>query len=169
MASGATPIQAMNIDAYIKFDGIDGESTDVDHKGEIEVLSWNWGLTAPAAPMASGAASGKPTARELHLTHMYDKASPLLAKAAAQGKRIKTAVLTAHSSGNGQKDFFKITLKDVFITSLSISAGGSAGEMTEELSLAFSEITLGYKPQLPTGALGPEVTMGWNLKTSIVT
>jgi type VI secretion system (T6SS) effector Hcp len=31
----------MAIDIHIKFDGIDGESTDRDHKGEIEVLSWN--------------------------------------------------------------------------------------------------------------------------------
>ena len=36
----------MPIDTHIKFDGIDGESTDRDHKGEIEVLSWSWGISA---------------------------------------------------------------------------------------------------------------------------
>ena len=34
----------MAIDTHIKFDGVEGESTHKDHKGEIEVLSWSWGV-----------------------------------------------------------------------------------------------------------------------------
>ena len=31
------------IDAFLKLDKINGESTDSKHKDEIEILSWNWG------------------------------------------------------------------------------------------------------------------------------
>lgn len=145
------------IDTCITFDGIDGESTQVDHQGEIELLSWRWGLGAPAGTTAgtggAGAATGKARARERHGTHTCDKASPLLAKTAAQSKRIKTAVLSARANGDGQKDFLKITLKDVLITSVRISAGHDSA-VVEGLSLAFSAITIGHKPQQPTGALG---------------
>ncbi len=33
----------MAIDTHIKFDGVEGESSHKDHKGEIEVLSWSVG------------------------------------------------------------------------------------------------------------------------------
>ena len=29
---------------FLKIDGIAGESTDVAHKDEIDVLSWSWGV-----------------------------------------------------------------------------------------------------------------------------
>jgi len=42
----------MAIDTHIKFDGVEGESTHTDHKGEIELLSWSWGVSN--ASMGSG-------------------------------------------------------------------------------------------------------------------
>ena len=38
----------MAIDTHIKFDGVEGESTHVNHKGEIEVLSWSWSVANDA-------------------------------------------------------------------------------------------------------------------------
>ena len=35
----------MAIDTHIKFDGVEGESTHVDHKGEVRILSWTWGVS----------------------------------------------------------------------------------------------------------------------------
>lgn len=157
------------MDTYIKFDGIDGESTQVDHKGEINVLAWAWGLTATASPVGGGAGAGKSTPRELTFRHACDKASPLLAKSAAQGKRVKTAVLTVRKSGEGQKDFLRVTLKEVFITSVSISGSTGPEGPVEDISLAFSEVGFGYKPQDDKGALGPEVAFTWNTKTAIIT
>jgi type VI secretion system secreted protein Hcp len=31
------------VDYFLKIDGIEGESLDEKHKGEIDVLSWSWG------------------------------------------------------------------------------------------------------------------------------
>jgi len=158
----------MAIDTHIKFAGIEGESTHVDHKGEIAVLSWSWGLSSTAGSgSGGGSGSGRATPREFNFSHFYDKASPVLGKFAASGKHLPTAVLTARKSGEGQKDFLKVTMKEVFIT--SVTAGGSDGGLQESIALTYGDIEFSYKPQDSKGGLGAEVKFDWNVKTGQVT
>lgn len=158
----------MAIDTHIKFAGIEGESTHVDHKGEIAVLSWSWGLSSTAGSgSGGGSGSGRATPREFNFTHLYDKASPALGKIAASGKHLPTAVLTARKSGEGQKDFLKVTMKEVFIT--SVTAGGSDAGLQESIALTYGDIAFSYKPQDSKGGLGGEVKFDWNVKTGQVT
>ena len=50
----------MAVDAFLKLDGIDGESQDKEHKGEIDILSWSWGGASTASfNLGGGGASGK--------------------------------------------------------------------------------------------------------------
>ena len=159
----------MAIDTHIKFDGIDGESTHKDHKGEIDVLSWSWGLTHPSnLSTGSGAGVSKAVPGEFLIVHTYDKASPVLAKAAASGKHIKTAVLMARKSGEGQKDFLKVTMKEVFISSVRASASDEGG-IAEEVAMSYASIDFSYAPSTSKGALGTPVTFDWNIKTGQVT
>ena len=44
----------MAFDAFIKLDGIAGESTDSKHKGEIEVLSFSWNIKQPITISSDG-------------------------------------------------------------------------------------------------------------------
>lgn len=151
----------MAMDFHIKFDGIDGESTHVDHKGEIDLLSWNWGLTStPAGP---GSGVSKPQAGALHIVHMYDKASPQLAKQAALGKYIKQAWLTARKAGEKQKDFFKVTMKEILVTSVQV-AGASESGMVEEVALSYGYIDFSYSPMDAKGKPGTPVGMTWDVK-----
>jgi type VI secretion system secreted protein Hcp len=157
----------MAIDTHIKFDGVEGESTQKDHKGEIEVLSWSWNVSRPpAAPGGGGTAKAQPG--DLVFMHTYDKASPILAKKCAQGTHFPTVALTARKSGEGQKDFFKVTMKEVFITSVAPS-GGAGGDIIESVSMSYTHIDFSYKPQTAAGGLGGEVKFGWNVKTSKIT
>ena len=159
----------MAIDTYIKFDGVEGESTHQDHKGEIEVLSWSWGVSnSSGGAHGGGSGKGKAQPQDFHFTHHYDKASPVLAKKCAQGVHFPTVVITARKSGEGQKDFWKVTMKEVFITSVTNSAS-SGGDMTESVSFTYGEIETSYKAQDAKGALGGEVKFGWNVKTTKVT
>jgi len=114
----------MSSDATIKFDGVDGES--LKPKGEIEVLSWNWGVSQPSGSGAGGGSGkGKAVPSDFHFTHLYDKASPVLANHCAAGKHFKDVKLTARKAGEGQQDFLVVTMKEVFIT--SVMPGGSSG------------------------------------------
>ncbi len=157
----------MAIDTHIKFDGIDGESAHKDHKGEVAVLSWSWGLTS-ATGAATGAGAGKRKAvpQEMRIVHRYDKASPMLAKQAVVGKHVPSAVLTARKAGEGQKDFLKVTMKEVFITSVQASEGGE-GPM-EEVAMSYGTIDFEYRPQTDKGSLGSPVQFGWNIKAGKV-
>jgi type VI secretion system secreted protein Hcp len=47
-------------DCFLQISGIPGESQDDRHKDWIDVLSWLWGETHPAAPAAgAGGGAGK--------------------------------------------------------------------------------------------------------------
>ncbi|MDE2613581.1 MAG: type VI secretion system tube protein Hcp [Burkholderiales bacterium] len=157
----------MAIDTHIKFDGVEGESTHQDHKGEIEVLSWTWGVSNVGQSAGGGSGKGKASGGDLHITHLYDKASPVLAKKCVQGVHFPTVVLTSRKSGEGQKDFLKITMKEVFVTTVS-PAGGSGGDIHESVSMSYGSIEFAYKPQDTKGTLGGEVKFSWDTKTTKV-
>ena len=158
----------MATDVHIRFDGVDGESTDRDHKGEVRVLTWGWGVAQAASPAGAGSGTGKATPADLVFTHDYDKASPLLARRCAQGKHFPTVVLSARKAGEGQKDFLKVTMKEVFITSIQV-VGQGEGDLQESVSLRYGTIEFGYKPQDARGGLGTEVKFNWDLKSGKVT
>lgn len=155
----------MAIDTHIKFDGVEGESTHKDHKGEIEILSWSWGVNNASATAGGGSGKGKGEPGQLNFMHLYDKASPVLAKKCAQGVHFPTATITARKAGEGQKDFLKITMKEVFITAVHPS-GSSGGDIAESVSMSYGDIEFAYKPQDDKGGLGGEVKFGWNAKTT---
>jgi type VI secretion system secreted protein Hcp len=158
----------MAIDVHIRFDGVEGESTDRDHKDEVRVLTWGWGVAQAAAAAGAGSGTGKATPADLVFTHDYDKASPLLAKRCAQGKHFPTVVLSARKAGEGQKDFLKVTMKEVFITSIQVVGQGEGG-LQESVSLRYGTIEFGYKPVDARGGLGTEVKFNWDLKTGKIT
>ncbi len=155
----------MTTDTHIKFDGVEGESTHKDHKGEIEVMSWSWNVTNSNLGAGGGSGKGKANPGDFVFTHLYDKASPVLAKQSASGKHFPTVTLTARKSGEGQKDFLKVTMKEVFITSVSPS-GGHGGDIVENVTMSYKDIEFAYKPQDDKGGLGGEVKFGWNNQTT---
>lgn len=156
-----------DIDTHIKFDGVEGEATHKDHKGEIEVLSWNWHVSNANTGGLSGGGSGKgkATPGELSFVHGYDKASPVLAKNCANGKHFPTVTLTARKAGEGQKDFLKVTMKEVFITNCA-PAGSAGGDIVESVGMSYKDIEFEYKPQDDKGGLGGAVKFGWNVATT---
>ena len=80
----------------------------------------------------------------------------------ATGKAIPTAVLTARKAGESGRDFYSITLSEVWIASLTQEA--SDGAVVESVSLSFSKIAISYTPQNPNGSLGQPVTATFDIK-----
>jgi type VI secretion system secreted protein Hcp len=155
------------MDHYIKFDGVEGESLTKDHKGEIEVLSWSWGLSSTTQPATGGGGgAGKATPQQFTFTHIYDKASPALASLAAAGRHVKQAWLTSRRAGQAQKDFLKVTMADVVIT--GVHQNGDAEGITELVSASARHITFEYRQTNAKGALGPAVTFDWDIVKNIV-
>jgi|SRR5579864_6396227 len=154
-------------DAFLKIDGIEGESTDSKHKGEIQLLSFSWSEhQTGTAPHGGGLGAGKVSMQDIHITKVIDKATPKLMEACASGEHIKKAVLVCRKAGKDQQEFLKITFSDVLVSSYQMTGGaGSSNTLpVDQFSLSFSKIEKEYKEQKPDGTLGGQVRGGWNLK-----
>jgi type VI secretion system secreted protein Hcp len=102
--------------AYIKFDGVDGESTSVDHKDWIIIESMSWGADAVRS---SGGGAGKVSFKDFTITHRIDKASPKLFLACATGQHIPKVTLSVTRMVNEKEvEYYRIILTDVLITSM---------------------------------------------------
>jgi type VI secretion system secreted protein Hcp len=158
----------MAADIFLKLGDIKGESPDDKHKGEIEVLSWSWGVSN-ASTMASGGGGGegKSSFQDLSIMHKYDTASPILMQYCADGTHMKEATLTQRKAGKGQQEYLVVKLNDVFITSVASSGQGS-DHPTESVTLAFAKYSVEYKAQKPDGSLDAAVKTGYDLKANKV-
>src|SRR6476646_4579406 len=107
------------VDYFLKFDGIKGESTDAKHKDEIDIEAWSWGETNAAGPASGGGGggAGKVSMQDFHFVMRMNRASVSLMKACATGEHIKEATLTARKAGKGQAEFLVIKMNDVLISS----------------------------------------------------
>ena len=77
--------------AWIRLSGIEGEATKRGHERWIQVLGFSWGVAAGQAS-ARGAAA-RPTFQQLTIEKYFDRSSPHLAAASAEGKVIAEAEL----------------------------------------------------------------------------
>ena len=156
------------VDYFLKIDGVDGESTDDKHKGEIELESFSFGASnAGSFSSGGGGGSGKVAMQDFHFVKKIDKSSPKLFVACATGEHLKTITLTCRKAGKDQQEFLKIVLTDSMVT--SYQDGGSAGAdivPMDQISVGFSKIELKYKEQKPDGSLGGEIVGGWDVKTN---
>jgi type VI secretion system secreted protein Hcp len=127
---------------------IKGESQDDAHKGEIDVLSWSWGMHARPS-LGGGAAAGKAAVHELKVIKKIDSASTALMSALRSNELIVKALLTVRKSGTKPLEFLKITIEQGRVTSITLEAGdpgGSAG-LLEHVNFSFNKISVEYVPQ----------------------
>lgn len=155
-------------DAYLKIEGIEGESADHKHKGEISLESFSWSEhQTGTSSHGGGMGAGKVAMQDLHFTKKVDKSSPKLILACADGEHIKKATLTCRKAGKDQQEFMKWTLTDVLVSSYSLG-GSTAGDHIpmEQVSMNFSKIEMEYKEQKSDGTLGGTVKAGWDVKAN---
>ena len=152
-------------DYFLKIDGIDGESTDAKHKGEIDLESWSWGESQSGSHAAGGGGgAGKVSMQDFHGVMKVGKASPKMMLACATGEHLKKAVLTCRKAGGNQQEYMTVTMSDLLVS--SYQTGGSQGDLVpvDQISLNFSKIEVEYKPQDQKGAVGSPVKVGYDLK-----
>lgn len=152
----------MATSATIKIGSIAGESVGVGsktpkpHAGEINVLSWNWGLAQSASGHSgtTGAGSGKADVKDLTITKLVDCASPTLIAECFKGGNQKVAILNVFKVTGGDEPllFVKITLGDakagnVFISSVHTGDPLPGDQYSETVTLNFSQVKFEYTAQ----------------------
>lgn len=157
------------VDFYLRMDGIEGESTDAKHKGEIDVLAWSWGLSNTGmASSGSGVPAGLPTIQDLQFTARLSKASPRLFHACARGQHIAQARLSAVRAGNKPAEFLTLTLSEVRVSSYQ-TGGSEDAEVVpvDQVSLSFAGLQMEYRAQKADGSFDTPVVAGWDLVSAL--
>lgn len=158
----------MAFDAFLKIDGIPGESADDKHKDWIEVLSYSWGVTQTASASAStsgGAAHQRADFQDFSISKTLDKASPKLALACADGTHVKQVVLELCRAGGNKVKYMEYKMENCIVSSVSVGGGGGGGEPTEAVTFNYGKIEWTYTQQKRTdGSGGGQVAAGWDLQ-----
>jgi type VI secretion system secreted protein Hcp len=155
----------MAVDYFLKIDGIDGESQDDKHKGEIDVLSFSWGATQMGTSSGGGGGgAGKVSMQDFNFVMGANKASPKLMIACATGEHLKNAILTCRKAGGEQQEYLKVTMNDLLVSSFQTGGANGDGGPMDQFALNFSKIEWEYKPQKPDGSLDSPVKAGYDLK-----
>ena len=152
---------------FIKFDGVDGEAQDKDHKGWSDVLSFSWGLhKAGAGATGQTRRRGVATVEDVVCTKEYDKSSPKLSESVCSGKVFpKVEIHNTATYGENRATFLKYELKNVLVTSHNVSAaGGGDAVPTETMSLNFEEVKQTYVEYDAKGGKKGNVEMTWKVE-----
>jgi type VI secretion system secreted protein Hcp len=158
--SGSDQGGGPSADIFLKLDGISGESTDEDHKGEIDVEAFTFNTKR---------ASGKVRFSPLRVIKVYDASSPKLMQAAASGRHIRSGTLTFRRSGdqNGV-EFLTYKLSDLTVTAYQ-EGGANAddrtlGSLEDEVGLSPAKVQVTEKTVDASGKSGPVVSTSFDIK-----
>jgi type VI secretion system secreted protein Hcp len=138
-------------DMYMKIDGIPGESTDGKHEEWIEVLSSNWGVLGPGAPVGGGTLT-EAEAKEFVVTKWMDKASPLLYLACCKGEHYPLVTLNLVEPTGERGRYMQFKMEDAMIVSVTGSEIGSSSPTSpagserpyEDISFNYGKIEWTY-------------------------
>jgi type VI secretion system secreted protein Hcp len=156
-------------DAFLKLDGIKGESADAKHKGEIDISSFSWGASQTGvSATGGGGGAGKIHFQDIHFVKKTDAASPLLMLNCANGTHIKEGNFVVRKAGGTQLEYLKIKLTDILVSSF-VEHGLTTGKEipSESISLNFAKVEYSYQPQGADGkAQGGPILAGWDVKAN---
>ena len=124
---------------FVKVDGIDGESLQKGHEGEIEAFNFSetFRLSLPSGGGGGGGSAGKFTPGPVVFSKLQGKASIGLLRACAKGQHIPQVTITAfRRTGDGKSSaYYKITLKEVFVSAINEKTGGDS--IVDEIQLVY--------------------------------
>lgn len=154
----------MAFDAFIKIDGISGESLDDQHKDWIEITGYNFGVQQSISATASssgGATSGRTTLSKFSFTKHLDRSSCKLIESSCAGTHFKTVTLALHRAGGEKLKYLEIILEEVIISDYSHSA--HEGLPIEVVQLDYGRIKTIYTLQSRIDGSGAgNVAGGWD-------
>jgi type VI secretion system secreted protein Hcp len=164
VATGAVAPADAVAEIFLKLQGVDGESTDDKHKGEIEILSYSQAFKSTlAAPGGGGGGTGKASCGAVTVVKEIDRSSPVLISSVVAGKHIGKATITFRTvGGDNPLEYYTVVLNDVVVTEIEQQDAADPGRIMERVVLAPSKFEFSYRPVNAKGGLGAAVTAGWD-------
>lgn len=154
----------MAFDAFIKIDGIEGESTDSKHSGWIELTGCDMEINqtiSETASSAGGAGAEKADFSDFSFSKLVDKSTPKLAQACAAGTHFDKIVVELCRAGTEKIKFMEIRMAESIISHISLSASGEFP--FESIGLNYGKIQWTYiKQNRQGGGMAGNVSAGWD-------
>lgn len=153
--STAGPVSSA--DVFLSVEGkrqgqIKGECRATGHVDEIDVISWQWGMSAPSA-VGTTQATRRRVHEALIVTKHLDAASTRLMNALATNEELKSVLLSLRKAGTDKDDFFTVSLERGRVSSVHVESDPQ-GALHEVVQFAFQKIEVTYHTQLAGGGLG---------------
>ena len=157
---------------YLKLGDIKGESTDDGHKDWINLLSVSQSITRAMGAGASGATRHRSSATfgDVVCVKEVDASTPKLAEAIADGKHFDKVEIDLCTSSEGGKriPYLKWELKNVRVTSYSVSGATDGGQVpTEQLSFNYEEIKQTYDKLDNQNKSKGKVEYNWKIEEGV--
>ncbi len=164
----ATPIA---VDAFVKIDGVQGESLDDKHKNEIEIQGFRLRVRQLGSThTGGGSGSSKCFFHDLSVVKTVDKSTPKLWEKCATGEHFPKLELVIRKAGKDQLEYIKITLSDVLVSEHRhlTDPDPKSGLLRDAASFNFGKFEMEYKPQSSKGTGEGVVKAGYNIKENKV-
>src|SRR5581483_6830408 len=126
---------------YLHLDGILGECAEEAHRGWLPIDSFSHSVSNP--PQGAGTFLG-----DLSIARVVDRATPLLARATAEGRLFREVRLELCRSDESRAKFMEIRLSKARLTMHSLSGSPQADVRApyESVNLAYEAIEWLYFP-----------------------
>ncbi len=160
----------MAYDGFLKIGDLVGESSDLAHRGWIEILSFEHETKQPTGPMVSiigGRTGARVAMGDFKVTKIIDRSTPDIQVYCCDGSHIEEVKVVLRESGGTPVEFMKWTFGHAIIS--CVRQVGRGNEETyarpiEEISFNFSSVRWQYTPQSGGGSAEAMVEGGWDLE-----
>jgi type VI secretion system secreted protein Hcp len=160
----------MAFDAYLKIDGVKGESKSKGFEDQIELLSFSWGASNPTTVgSGSGSGAGKVSISSFNLMKKTDAASGPIFQACCAGKHFPEATVTLRKSGGDAPiDYLVYKFSEVYVDKVQWSGSSGGDDLPmENVSFTFGKVQFTYTPQSATGGEEGPVVGGWDIRAGV--
>lgn len=132
------------MDAFLKLEGINGESHDDKHKDWIDVLSFTWGMSqAATAHLKSGSTAARASVNDVQVVKQLDVSSVKIAEFCTTGQYINKATIDFCKAGGKQQLYLQMKMDEVIVSSYSLN-GSSSEQLDEVVTLNFAKYGIEY-------------------------
>jgi len=151
---------AASANIYLELPGIPGESIATGFENQIELTSFQLGVSRNAA--AKG-----PEFNAISVTKRVDRSSPELMLRTANGTTLPTAKVRFTTPGAEKVDvYLRYCFTGVRITSFTQSSGGD-DRPDESISFSYATIVQSYTQGSETGGAGTVFDEGWDVMRNL--
>ena len=149
-------------DMFLKLSGITGESQDERHPNELDIQSWNWGMSQPNRGGREQQTS-RVTIRNIVCIKTVDASSPSLMAMCCRSTLMPEGRLTCRKAGDKVVEYYVLRLTNVYINRISVGISKEDFLPLEEIELNFESVDVEYTGQAAAGQARASTNFGWTI------